>query len=178
MHTVEGLLVHVILLSHNLLSYTGSVNFSILVDDGFHLLEHTVEELEWSASCAEPRMFAVVFDHAILHYKFKGAFHTLLQKKECYEIAKNSPSSMRAKKEEKIYDLDVIRTRNLLIWSQTRYRCATKSTCKYNVSLQYLISRHTEVIAYLHVFQNKMLQFKVTGKAHSLRSTIATCMLV
>ena len=24
-------------------------------------------------------------------------------------------------------DLDVIRTRNLLIWSQTRYRCATKS---------------------------------------------------
>ncbi len=88
---------------------------------------------------------------------------------------------MRAKKEEKIHDLDVIRTRNLLIWSQTRYRCATKSTCKCNVSLQYLISRHTEVskhIAYLHVFQNKMLQFKVTGKAHSLRSTIATCMLV
>ena len=28
----------------------------------------------------------------------------------------------------KIYDPDVIRTRSLLIWSQTRYRCATEST--------------------------------------------------
>ena len=27
----------------------------------------------------------------------------------------------------KIYDPDVIRTRSLLIWSQTRYRCATES---------------------------------------------------
>ena len=27
------------------------------------------------------------------------------------------------------YDPDVIRTRNLLIWSQTRYRCATESAC-------------------------------------------------
>ena len=31
------------------------------------------------------------------------------------------------KKKEKINDPDVIRTRNLLIWSQTRYRCATES---------------------------------------------------
>ena len=28
----------------------------------------------------------------------------------------------------KTYDPDVIRTRSLLIWSQTRYRCATEST--------------------------------------------------
>ncbi|KAH3843984.1 hypothetical protein DPMN_117524 [Dreissena polymorpha] len=28
---------------------------------------------------------------------------------------------------DKRYDPDVIRTRNLLIWSQTRYRCATES---------------------------------------------------
>ena len=27
----------------------------------------------------------------------------------------------------KLHDLDVIRTRNFLIWSQTRYHCATKS---------------------------------------------------
>jgi hypothetical protein len=29
---------------------------------------------------------------------------------------------------EKDFDPDVIRTRSLLIWSQTRYRCATEST--------------------------------------------------
>ena len=29
---------------------------------------------------------------------------------------------------EKVVDPDVIRTRSLLIWSQTRYRCATEST--------------------------------------------------
>ena len=28
----------------------------------------------------------------------------------------------------KKFDPDVIRTRSLLIWSQTRYRCATEST--------------------------------------------------
>ncbi len=33
----------------------------------------------------------------------------------------------RKKKVQKVYDPDVIRTRNLLIWSQTRYRCATES---------------------------------------------------
>ena len=27
-----------------------------------------------------------------------------------------------------LFDLDVIRTRNLLIWSETRYHCATKSS--------------------------------------------------
>ena len=30
-------------------------------------------------------------------------------------------------KAKKFYDPDVIRTRSLLIWSQTRYRCATES---------------------------------------------------
>lgn len=30
-------------------------------------------------------------------------------------------------KEAKVFDPDVIWTRNLLIWSQTRYRCATES---------------------------------------------------
>ena len=30
---------------------------------------------------------------------------------------------------EKDFDPDVIRTRSLLIWSQTRYRCATESSC-------------------------------------------------
>ena len=30
---------------------------------------------------------------------------------------------------KKISDPDVIRTRSLLIWSQTRYRCATESLC-------------------------------------------------
>ena len=30
---------------------------------------------------------------------------------------------------EKDFDPDVIRTRSLLIWSQTRYRCATESLC-------------------------------------------------
>ena len=34
---------------------------------------------------------------------------------------------MPEEEEKKIYDPDVIRTRNLLIWSQTRYRCATES---------------------------------------------------
>ena len=29
---------------------------------------------------------------------------------------------------KKMFDPDVIRTRSLLIWSQTRYRCATEST--------------------------------------------------
>ena len=33
------------------------------------------------------------------------------------------------KKFEKLCDPDVIRTRSLLIWSQTRYRCATESSC-------------------------------------------------
>ena len=33
----------------------------------------------------------------------------------------------REKKKKKFDDPDVIRTRNLLIWSQTRYRCATES---------------------------------------------------
>ena len=28
-----------------------------------------------------------------------------------------------------MFDPDVIRTRSLLIWSQTRYRCATESRC-------------------------------------------------
>ena len=32
-------------------------------------------------------------------------------------------------KSKNIVDPDVIRTRSLLIWSQTRYRCATESTC-------------------------------------------------
>ena len=32
------------------------------------------------------------------------------------------------KKKKKFDDPDVIRTRNLLIWSQTRYRCATESS--------------------------------------------------
>ena len=31
---------------------------------------------------------------------------------------------------QNISDPDVIRTRSLLIWSQTRYRCATESLCK------------------------------------------------
>ncbi len=30
--------------------------------------------------------------------------------------------------QKKPFDPDVIRTRSLLIWSQTRYRCATEST--------------------------------------------------
>ncbi len=77
-HTAEGLLVITI---NNLLCYTGSINFSIFIDDGFHLLENTVKELKRSASCAEARMFAIVFEHAVLHYKFKGALDTLLQKK-------------------------------------------------------------------------------------------------
>ena len=29
---------------------------------------------------------------------------------------------------QKFFDPDVIRTRSLLIWSQTRYRCATESS--------------------------------------------------
>ena len=33
----------------------------------------------------------------------------------------------RAQNIQNIYDPDVIRTRSLLIWSQTRYRCATES---------------------------------------------------
>ena len=39
-------------------------------------------------------------------------------------------STSEMKKTEKgknVFDPDVIRTRNLLIWSQTRYRCATES---------------------------------------------------
>ena len=30
--------------------------------------------------------------------------------------------------DKSMFDPDVIRTRSLLIWSQTRYRCATEST--------------------------------------------------
>ena len=32
-----------------------------------------------------------------------------------------------SEKHVKMFDPDVIRTRSLLIWSQTRYRCATES---------------------------------------------------
>ena len=35
-----------------------------------------------------------------------------------------------SKKHKSEADPDVIRTRNLLIWSQTRYRCATESYLK------------------------------------------------
>ena len=35
--------------------------------------------------------------------------------------------NLNLQKEKKRFDLDVIRTRNLLIWSQTRYHCDTKS---------------------------------------------------
>ena len=39
---------------------------------------------------------------------------------------------------EKDFDPDVIRTRSLLIWSQTRYRCATESHCVLTKSEQQL----------------------------------------
>ena len=49
----------------------------------------------------------------------------------------------KEKKKKKIYaDPDVIRTRSLLIWSQTRYHCATESTSlilgKLEVQIPYL----------------------------------------
>ena len=43
---------------------------------------------------------------------------------------KNLRKRKVTKKKKKKFDRDVIRTRNLLIWSQTRYRCATKSIVK------------------------------------------------
>ena len=46
----------------------------------------------------------------------------------CYNTDKNTPNPAKMQKEViKSFDPDVIRTRNLLIWSQTRYRCATES---------------------------------------------------
>ena len=38
-------------------------------------------------------------------------------------------SSLLPSIRQNIFDPDVIRTRSLLIWSQTRYRCATESLC-------------------------------------------------
>ena len=38
---------------------------------------------------------------------------------------------IKIKNKKVSFDPDVIRTRNLLIWSQTRYRCATESDKKY-----------------------------------------------
>ena len=42
------------------------------------------------------------------------------------------------KKKKKKNDPDVIRTRNLLIWSQTRYRCATESLLRLPLKTQYM----------------------------------------
>ena len=38
-----------------------------------------------------------------------------------------------SEKHVKMFDPDVIRTRSLLIWSQTRYRCATESSAHIHV---------------------------------------------
>ena len=43
---------------------------------------------------------------------------------------KNKNSKSANKHQKNSCDPDVIRTRNLLIWSQTRYRCATESRWK------------------------------------------------
>ena len=40
-------------------------------------------------------------------------------------ILKMLNQKLQRRDKKNIYDPDVIRTRNLLIWSQTRYRCAT-----------------------------------------------------
>jgi hypothetical protein len=39
---------------------------------------------------------------------------------------------IEGKKLKNIFDPDVFRTRSLLIWSQTRYRCATESHLRCN----------------------------------------------
>ena len=43
---------------------------------------------------------------------------------------------------QNLSDPDVIRTRSLLIWSQTRYRCATESPCR-SCSLNRIIAAST-----------------------------------
>ncbi|KAL1082344.1 hypothetical protein V6Z11_D09G127300 [Gossypium hirsutum] len=53
------------------------------------------------------------------------------------EFSRDRPYTKRQKKKNRLYqdfEPDVNRTRNLLIWSQTRYHCATDPldfTCKY-----------------------------------------------
>ncbi len=50
----------------------------------------------------------------------------------------------------KLYDPDVIWTRNLLIWSQTRYRCATESIYRSMRFLQHLIC--CDSVSLVHLF--------------------------
>ena len=47
------------------------------------------------------------------------------------------------KKEKYIFDPDVIRTRSLLIWSQTRYHCATESLLRRRANFFVTISQWT-----------------------------------
>ena len=42
-------------------------------------------------------------------------------------------------RKKKVSDPDVIRTRNLLIWSQTRYHCATESPDSGNANNVFLM---------------------------------------
>ena len=54
-----------------------------------------------------------------------------LQKDDCHTFPNPSSLISKSKIKENKSDPDVIRTRNLLIWSQTRYRCATESAENY-----------------------------------------------
>ncbi len=70
------------------------VDFPVLINDCLQLFEHTVVELEGSASCAESRVLlllaALSLKNTVLHYKLKCAFHTLLWKKLVAHTSKRS----------------------------------------------------------------------------------------
>ena len=70
-----------------------------------------------------------------MHY-FYGLLLWLLEKSETI------PNGTCSLSTRVLLDRDVIRTRNLLIWSQTRYRCATQSCSNHHLWLPVRCLRH------------------------------------
>ena len=52
------------------------------------------------------------------------------------------------------FDPDVIRTRNLLIWSQTRYRCATESWLRKLSPVNPYYNRLTYVVLTINMYSS------------------------
>ena len=87
----------------------------------------------------------------------------------CLRTSLKKGNQKSTKKREKIEsDPDVIRTRNLLIWSQTRYRCATESAVRKQVlctkspflTLQKCFLHNSKITKVL--FPHKPLQSQLT----------------
>ena len=76
-------------------------------------------------------------------------------------MKKKLKSLLQAKK--KFTDPDMIWTRNLLIWSQTRYHCATESTDYTQLKLVHLKSGCLFVNFQNLVVQPKVFNSKITG---------------